>query len=80
MENVTDEMLDFLCPLDSDSTFVDLTAYTLYRTTFRKQQMLEEINFSLRANMLIDDLTRENDRLKLISDALGGKSKIWISN
>lgn len=71
--DVTDEMLDFLCPLDDDSTFVDLTAYTLCRTTFRKQQMLEEINFSLRANMLIDDLTQENDRLKLINDALGGK-------
>jgi len=71
--DVTDEMLDFLSPLEDDTTFVDLAAYTLCRATYRKQQILEEINLSKRAHMLIDDLTQENDRLKLIHDALGGK-------
>ena len=37
------------------------------------ESLFEEINLSKRAHMLIDDLTQENDRLKLIHDALGGK-------
>ena len=70
---VTQEMFDFLNPLDDDVAFVDLAAYTLCKHTLRKQAMLEVQNLTKRANMLLDDLTRENDRLDLIKKALGGK-------
>lgn len=69
--DVSDEMLEFLSPLTDDTAFLDLAAYTLCKQTTRKQELLEEQSFSRRANMLIEDLTRENDRLKLINDALG---------
>jgi ATP-dependent Lon protease len=70
---VTQEMFDFLNPLDDDVAFVDLAAYTLCKHTLRKQAMLEVQNLTKRASMLLDDLTRENDRLDLIKQALGGK-------
>jgi hypothetical protein len=66
-------MFDFLNPLDDDVAFVDLAAYTLCKHTLRKQAMLEVQNLTKRASMLLDDLTRENDRLDLIKQALGGK-------
>ena len=70
---VNKEMLDFLTPLDDDTAFVDLAAYSLCKHTLRKQAMLEVQNLGKRANMLLDDLTMENDRLDLIKQALGGK-------
>ena len=70
---VNKEMLDFLTPLDDDTSFVDLAAYSLCKHTLRKQAMLEVQNLGKRANMLLDDLTMENDRLDLIKQALGGK-------
>ena len=66
-------MLDFLTTLDDDTSFVDLAAYSLCKHTLRKQAMLEVQNLGKRANMLLDDLTMENDRLDLIKQALGGK-------
>jgi ATP-dependent Lon protease len=70
---VTDEMIDFLSPLEDDVTFVDLAAYTLCKHTLRKQAMLEVQSLSKRASMLLSDLTKENDRLDLIKQALGGR-------
>jgi hypothetical protein len=35
--------------------------------------MLEVQNLSKRASMLLSDLTKENDRLDLIKQALGGR-------
>ena len=69
---VTQEMFNFLNPLEDDVAFVDLTAYTLCKQTLRKQAMLEVQNLTKRATMLLDDLTRENDRLDLIKQALKG--------
>ena len=68
---VTDEMLDFLSPLENDVTFVDLAAYTLCKETLRKQAMLEVSHLSMRANMLIEDLLRENEKLTLLNQARG---------
>lgn len=63
---VTDEMLDFLNPLEDDDAFVDLAAFTLCKQTLRKQAMLEVQHLSKRASMLLTDLHRENDRLATI--------------
>jgi Lon protease-like protein len=68
---VTDEMLDFLSPLENDVTFVDLAAYTLCKETLRKQAMLEVSHLSSRANMLLEDLLRENEKLSLLNQARG---------
>ena len=51
-------------------TFVFVSFSVLFLT---KQAMLEVQNLTKRANMLLDDLTKENDRLDLIKQALGGK-------
>ena len=69
--DVTDEMLDFLSPLEDDITFVDLAAYSLCKEALRKQAMLETSNASTRANMLLEDLLRENERLSLLNEACG---------
>ena len=63
---VTDEMLDFLNPLEDDDAFVDLAAFTLCKQTLRKQAMLEVQHLSKRASMLLTDLHRQNDRLATI--------------
>jgi Lon protease-like protein len=63
---VTDEMLEFLNPMEDDDTFVDLAAFTLCKHVLRKQSMLEVQELSKRANMLLTDLHRENDRLASI--------------
>ena len=68
---VTDEMIDFLSPLENDVTFVDLAAYTLCKETLRKQAMLEVSHLSMRANMLLEDLLRENEKLSLLNQARG---------
>lgn len=67
---VTDEMLDFLNPLEDDDAFVDLAAFTLCRHTLRKQAMLEVQHLSKRASMLLTDLHRENDRLVSIKQMM----------
>lgn len=72
--DVTEEIIEFLTPLDDDIAFVDLAAYSLCKSTIRKQALLEVQGFTKRATMLLDDLTRENDRLTLLNQALGGKS------
>ena len=67
---VTDEMLEFLNPLDDDDAFVDLAAFTLCKHTLRKQAMLEVQHLSKRASMLLTDLHRENDRLASIKQMM----------
>ena len=67
---VTDEMLEFLNPLDDDDAFVDLAAFTLCKHTLRKQAMLEVQHLSKRATMLLTDLHRENDRLATIKQLM----------
>ncbi len=69
--DVTQEMFDFLSPLESDVDFVDLASYTLCKQSLRKQALLEVQNLGKRAKMLLDDITRENDKLDLINKALG---------
>ncbi|MAK45910.1 MAG: hypothetical protein CMI24_01405 [Opitutae bacterium] len=64
--DVTDEILDFLNPLDDDDAFIDLAAFTLCKHTLRKQAMLEVQQLDKRASMLLTDLHRENDRLATI--------------
>ena len=68
---VTDEILDFLHPLEDDVAFVDLAAYSLCKQALRKQAMLEVATLSQRANMLLEDLLLENDKLSLLKEALG---------
>lgn len=68
--DVTDEMLEFLNPLDDDDAFVDLAAFTLCKHTLRKQAMLEVQHLSKRAFMLLTDLHRENDRLTTIKQMM----------
>ena len=67
---VTDEILEFLNPLDDDDAFVDLAAFTLCKHTLRKQAMLEVQHLSKRASMLLTDLHRENDRLATIKQLM----------
>jgi len=67
---VTDEMLEFLNPLEDDDVFVDLAAFTLCKHTLRKQAMLEVQHLSKRASMLLTDLHRENDRLATIKQLM----------
>ena len=68
---VTDEILDFLNPLEDDVAFVDLAAYSLCKQALRKQAMLEVATLSQRANMLLEDLLLENEKLSLLKEALG---------
>ena len=68
---VTDEILDFLHPIEDDVAFVDLAAYSLCKQTLRKQAMLEVATLSQRANMLLEDLLLENEKLSLLKEALG---------
>lgn len=68
---VTDEIMDFLDPLEDDVSFVNLAAFSLCKQSLRKQAMLEVSSLGKRASMLLDDLMRENDRLSLLNKALG---------
>ena len=68
---VTDEVLDYLRPLDDVVAFVDLAAFTLCKQVVRKQAMLEVQKISKRAQMLIDDLRSANKELQLYKDLLG---------
>ena len=68
---VTDEMLEFLKPLEDDVSFVDLTIYSLCKHTLRKQAMLEVQSLSKRGEMILQDIDRENKRLTLLKEVLG---------
>ncbi len=68
---VTEQMLEYLNPLDDDVSFVDLTIFSICEDYFRKQAMLEVQSLAKRGKMIIDDLILENKRLSLLREALG---------
>ena len=68
--DVTEDVLDYLSPLDDVVAFVDLAAFTLCKHVVRKQAS-EVQKLSRRAKMLIDDLRSANTELKLYKDLLG---------
>ena len=68
---VTEQMLEFLNPLEDDVSFVDLTIFSICEDTFRKQAMLEVQSLAKRGRMIIEDLILENKRLSLLREALG---------
>ena len=70
---VTQEILDYLGPLEDDVAFVDLAAFTLCKHTIRKQAMLEVQRLHKRAEMLFNDILQEN--LQLTLDRYGAGSK-----
>ena len=69
--DATEEMLDFLNPLEDDAAYVDLVAFTLCKEAMRKQQLLETLKLSERSALLASDLREENERLRLLKEALG---------
>ena len=69
--DVTDDMLSFLNPLQDDEAYVDLVAFTLCKETMRKQKILETLELSERAALLVSDIRGENERLSLLKQALG---------
>jgi len=69
--DVTDDMLSFLNPLHDDEAYVDLVAFTLCKETMRKQKILETLELSKRAALLVSDIRCENERLSLLKQALG---------
>ena len=68
---VTEQMLEFLNPLEDDVSFVDLPIFSICEDTFRKQAMLEVQSLAKRGRMIIEDLILENKRLALLREALG---------
>jgi len=64
-------MLSFLNPLHDDEAYVDLVAFTLCKETMRKQKILETLELSKRAALLVSDIRCENERLSLLKQALG---------
>jgi Lon protease-like protein len=69
--DVTDDMLSFLNPLHDDEAYVDRVAFTLCKETMRKQKILETLELSERAALLVSDIRGENERLSLLKQALG---------
>ncbi len=67
----TEDMLNFLNPLEDDVAYVDLVAFTLCSEAMKKQRLLETLNLEERTGLLVEDLRRENERLRLLKDALG---------
>ena len=63
--DVTQDVLDYLCTLEDDIAFVDLAAFTLCKNTVRKQAMLEVQRLHKRAEMLFDDIMKDNLQLSL---------------
>jgi len=59
------EILEFLETIEDDVAFVDLAAFTFCKNTIRKQAMLEVQRLHKRAEMLFDDLIKENLQLSL---------------
>lgn len=62
---VTNETLEFLSVVEDDTTFIDLVAFTLCKSTIRKQAMLGVQRLHKRAEMIFDDLIKENLQLTL---------------
>ena len=69
--DVTEDMLSFLNPLDDDEAYVDLVAFTLCKETMRKQKILETLELSKRAALVLSEIRGENERLSLLKEALG---------
>ena len=70
----TEDMLKFLNPIEDDEAFVDLAAFVLCKQTLRKQRLLETLDLTKRATLLVDHLREENERLRLLNDSMGGLS------
>ena len=51
--------------------YVDLVAFTLCSEAMKKQRLLETLNLEERTDLLVEDLRRENERLRLLKEALG---------
>jgi len=68
---VSDDILEYLRPMDDDIAFVDLVAFTLCKHVLRKQALLEVQRLGQRARMLLDDLKKENYKLELYKNMLG---------
>jgi len=69
--DVSEDILEYLRPLDDDVAFVDLAAFTLCKHVVRKQALLEVQRLGQRARMLLDDLKKENYKLELYKNMLG---------
>ena len=69
--DATEEMLDFLNPIDDDEAYVDLAAFALCKETLRKQRMLEALDLTERASLLADHFRSENERLRLFKETMG---------
>ncbi len=67
----TEEMLNFLNPIEDDEAYVDLAAFALCKETLRKQRMLETLDLSERASLLADHFRSENERLRLFKETMG---------
>ncbi len=67
----TEEMLASLTPLDNDEAYVDLVAFVLCKETLRKQRLLETLELSERASLLVSHLRGENERLRLLKSIMG---------
>ena len=61
--DVSKETLEYLIMVEDDSSFIDLAAFTLCKNSIRKQAMLEVQRLHKRAEMLFDDLIKENLKL-----------------
>ncbi|MFP6854354.1 MAG: LON peptidase substrate-binding domain-containing protein [Opitutales bacterium] len=73
--DVTNEVLDFLKPLDDEGAYVDLVSFVLSMGTIRKQRLLETLDLTERASLLASHLKAENERLRLLKEALGDFSE-----
>ena len=69
--DATEEMLDFLNPIDDDEAYVDLAAFALCKENLRKQRMLETLDLPERASLLADHFRSENERLRLFKETMG---------
>ena len=69
--NATEEVLEFLEPLENDEAYVDLVAFVLCRETFCQQRLLEILDLTERASLLVNHLRDENERLRLLKQAIG---------
>jgi Lon protease-like protein len=69
--DVSEDILEYLRPLDDDVAFVDLAAFTICKHMIRKQALLEVQRLGQRARMLLDDLKKENHKLELYKNMLG---------
>lgn len=73
--DATEEILEYLNPLKNDEAYVDLVAFVLCRETYRKQRLLEILDLTERASLLATHLRAENERLRLLKEAMGDFSE-----